>query len=140
MEASVSTYVLEDLGNARRVLAWLDPNSDRIGNVMYPRNTPGGLSAHLTDDPNTVGDTSIEAIVNYLAELVDAGLVERDNDGTYTRTAAGSAALGGVVYADAHAAGLVTLREDGSGYEFVDAPAEAPAAPVEDVEPPAEGG
>lgn len=115
MEASVETsaYVLDDLGIQRRVLGWLHPHGDRIGSVVWPRNTAAGLSAHLSDDPNTTGDTSVEAVVGYLAELAQAGLVVADG-GEYTLTLAGASALGGAVYADEVAAGRFVAQEDGT--------------------------
>jgi hypothetical protein len=125
MEASVETavpYVLTD--PAGRVLAWMNPHSDRIGNTNWPRNEAAGLSAHLTDDPNTYGDTSVEAVVGYLAELVGAGFIEHAADGTYNRTARGDEVLGGVCYADEVAAGRLVAQEDGT---HVAAAAAAPA-------------
>jgi hypothetical protein len=115
MEASVETpYVLEDLGIQRRVLGWIDPHSDLIGSTAWPRNTAAGLSAHLTDDQNTIGDTSVEAVVAYLAELAQAGFVAHSEDGTYAMTLAGASAMGGVCYAEEVAAGRLIAQEDGT--------------------------
>ena len=121
--AKKSSYVLDDYGLPRRVLAWVSPESHHIGSQVsgavvsitvgdipvegavvevpvFARNTADGLSVHLTDDPNTVGDVSPEGVQVVLGELAGAGLVKKNRDGSFARTAAGVRALGGTVYAD----------------------------------------
>lgn len=130
-EQSFPPYVLTELGIQRRVLAWIDPNVDRIGNTLWPRNTAAGLTAHLSDDPNTIGNTSVESVVGYLRELTEAGLVRFDSaDGTYTRTAEGTAALGGVIYAQEEEAGRLVHMPDGT-WTTPEAAKQVPVAPSE---------
>lgn len=131
MEASTQTYVLDDLGVPRRVLAWMGPYTDRVGNRTFPRDTIVGLCVHMSDDPHSRGDLedgsfSTEAMVAYLAELCDAGLAERAGNGTYSRTPAGDTALGGVIYADEESAGRLVHMTDGTWL-----PPEQAQAPVQ---------
>jgi hypothetical protein len=89
----------DPLGPSHRVLAWLDPHSDRIGAQVFPRNTAEGLSAHLSDDPNTPGGFDAADITALLKELEEKGMVHDAGDGTWQRTPLGDETLGGVVYA-----------------------------------------
>lgn len=107
-------FILEDLGVHRRVLAWMGPYIDRIGKQFWPRDTALGISMHLTDDDHTHGDTSVDAVVGYIADLCDAGLVVHNPNGTYSKTPAGIAALGGCIYADEVAAGRLVAMPDGT--------------------------
>lgn len=97
-----------------RLLAWIDDSDDPIGGWAYPRYTTEGLAAHLTDDWATTNPLKVretgEVLTDdgtYTPEIVDAllndleneGLVKHSN-GEWHRTAKGTKALGGIVYAD----------------------------------------
>ncbi len=77
------------MGTTRRVLAFIT-DEEHLGTV---RNTPEALAQELNDDPYTNYDGDPEELQEYLDKLVEAGLVNARDDGTYEVTQAGRVEL-----------------------------------------------
>jgi hypothetical protein len=79
--------VLDRLSTERRVLGHIT-DEDHMG--RGPRNTTERLALELAEDPNSAVEFDEEgAVQDMLDTLVEAGLIEQRDDGTYALTELG---------------------------------------------------
>jgi hypothetical protein len=77
-------------GIERRVLGYVT-DDDHVG--RGPRNTPARLAQELDEDPFSPFVAEEDDVATHLEALVEAGLVEERDDGTYAVTDAGRVEL-----------------------------------------------